>query len=454
MHIGDTIAAAASGSGRGIRAILRLSGPGAHAAIAALGVEVDKLSIGAPRCVTARLTAFPRPLPTLCVVSWAGRSYTGEDSAELLLPGNPFVVRQALRKLLESPGVRHAEPGEFTARAFLNGRMNLDQAEAVGALIGARTREELEAAHRLRDGASGRTAAAWLDEAANLLALVESGIDFTDQEDVTPIDGPTLRARLTALRGHTRIGEGERAGAGEARVVLAGAPNAGKSTLFNALLGRARSVASPIPGATRDAIQESLDLGAERVGAGGVALVDLAGLDGALAARGGADAAAQRLAAAAIAAADVVVHCDPTGRFHPLPGVEHARAVIRLRTKADLALGAGEESAGAPLRVCALDGRGLGALRRAIADQAFAREARGGVEAALAPRRRSALRRADAALGEALQAVGAGERGALARPEVVAQALREAVDALGELSGRVHPDDVIGRIFATFCIGK
>lgn len=448
MRLGDTIAAIATAPGRSRRAMLRLSGPAAHGAAKALGVVLPApIESHRPRCAVVGVRMGASELPALCVVSFASRSFTGEDTVELIVPGQPHLTQRLLRDLIETPGVRHAEPGEFTARAFLNGRMSVDEAEAVGALIGARNAEELAAAHRLRSGEPGREAMRWLEEAATLLALVESGIDFTDQEDVVPISAQDLRARLEALAQGLSAALGPRrvreALAPTPRVALVGAPNAGKSTLFNGLLGRSRAVTSDQPGTTRDALEETLDLSSEAPGAGVVTLVDLAGLDEALHARSAPDSESQRLAQRAIERCDVALLCDPTGSFELADSLPSGAAVIRLRTKADLPR---EGSAGPALEVCGLDGRGLGALRRAIADSAFASEARGASEAALGPRRRAALERALSTVEAAASSVGGAE--------ITAHSLREAVDALGELAGRVHPDDIIGRIFATFCIGK
>jgi tRNA modification GTPase len=239
------------------------------------------------------------------------------------------------------------------------------------------------------------------------------------------------------------------------RVVLAGPPNAGKSTLFNALLGRRRAIVSPVAGTTRDALEEELDLSADAPGAGTVILIDLAGLDEPPAAA--IDAAAQSRARETIAAADAVIHCDPSGRFPGLvarPGTP----MIRVRTKADVpgaararrpdrAVDAGRE----PLAICALDGWNLPALRRAIADAAWGSRAAG--LAALLPRHRRALTDAATQLREARALIAPAAR-ALPDPALTASALRAALDVLGELVGRISPDDVIGRVFATFCVGK
>jgi tRNA modification GTPase len=335
--------------------------------------------------------------------------------------------------------VRLAGPGEFTARAYLNERMSLDQAEGIAAVIAAESAEQLAAAGELLSGATGDVYRAWAEELATLLALVEAGIDFTDQEDVVAIAPEELRGRLAVLTAAIRErigGEGVvEASAGLPRVVLVGEPNAGKSTLFNALLGRERAVVSAEAGTTRDVLEEPLDLTGALPGAGRVTLVDMAGLD-----RTG--AASQEAARASIARADVLVHCDPGGRFEGLSG---GKPAIRVRTKADLLRpeGTGETPVPREISVCALDGWNLNVLRRAIADAACG--SRNAGAALLLPRHRRTLAEAAARMEDAKRSGG---------PEVVASHLRQALDALGELVGRISPDDVIGRVFATFCVGK
>ncbi len=450
MRGGDTIAAVATGGGRSRRAIIRLSGPGLPDLLAHLLTPPDP----PPGVSAARLRLTPAlELPLLVMRSAAGRSYTGEESAELIVPGNPHLLARIMALLVSHEGVREATPGEFSARAFLSGRLTLAQAEGVAAMIAARTDEQLAAAARLISGATGERYKAWADEAATLQALVEAGIDFTDQEDVVPIPPAELARRLDALTAEITEALGSTRGA-EApshlpMVVLAGEPNAGKSTLFNALLGRRRSVVSDQRGTTRDVIAEPLDLSRDVPGGPTIMLADLAGLDADAA--GMIDEQAQRRAIDAIAAADVVVHCDPTGRFAPLPPPRDGRAdrtVIRVRTKADLPTAPGPASA-EDLAVCAVDGYNLGPLRRAIADAAWGGSVAAS-EAALLPRHRRALAQAAHHLAEA-RALASGST---AHPELTAGALRAALDHLGELTGEVSPDDVIGRIFATFCVGK
>lgn len=446
MPTGDTIVAWASPSGRSARALVRASGPACPGLL-------ERCFTPAPRgrgAVPSRLAlADGLELPVLLLRMVAPASYTGEESFEVLLPGNPELVRRVLDRLTAEPGVRHAGPGEFSARALLNDRITLEQAEGVLALILARRDDELAAAKGLACGHSGERYRGWSEEIATLLALVEAGIDFTDQEDVVPIDAATLRARLSSL---AREIEGFLGGAGGResrrdvpRVVLAGAPNAGKSTLFNALLGRTRSVASPSPGTTRDVIEEELHLEHEGLAGSPVALADLPGLD---APPDEVGRAAQDAARRAIADADLLIWCDPTGRFESGPEVVSGQSrIIRVRTKSDLPGAAGPSDA---IDLCALDGWNLATLRRAIAD---------GV-AALAPSALSAVapRHAHASAEALVQLRGAetsaGEEGSLDSPELVASALRSALDAFDDLAGRISPDQVLGRIFSAFCVGK
>jgi tRNA modification GTPase len=501
---GDTIAALAGPAPGGRRLLLRISGPDTAAVLHRLTTPpTPNDTAPAPALERGTLNAalhagFAAPLPARVLRFAAPRSFTGEDAAELLLPANPTIAERALDLVLATPGVRLALPGEFTARAYLNDRLTLEQAEGVGALIAANSEADLAAAQSLLSGSTGTRYAAWGDRLARLLALVEAGIDFSDQEAVVPITAADLHRELTALCAEITalIAPSTR----EQRttlplVMLVGAPNAGKSTLFNALLGHRRAVVSATAGTTRDVIVEETDLipHAGTLDAVRVRLADSAGVDEP-AATAFTDprtsksffqkvAQASRLcgtpmfsatgetpvppdscfetASTPVAAdlgqartrdaltdADVLVHCDPTGRFSmPLP--QHA-TIIRVRTKGDLPHGSGAEH----LAVCALDGWNLSTLKRTIADLA-ATHARGtpNTRSIVIPRHDRLLRQAAATIIAALELIPAAGR-ALPNAELIANTLRATLDTLSELTGRISPDDVLGRIFATFCIGK
>ena len=441
MSAPGTIAAIASSPGAGARAILRISGDGTARALESLGIQDPARRAAAP--VRVRLCQGCA-LPALLIRFTTPGSYTGQHAAEILFPGNPRLADRLLALVLSVDGVRLAEPGEFSARAYLSGRLTLAQAEGVGALISARTDEQLRGASDLLAGRTGETYRRWSDELATLLALVEGGIDFTDQEDVTPIPEHELNRRIGALTASIadRLSEG---GAGEHRgtqalAVLVGEPSAGKSTLFNALLGRERAVTAAAPGTTRDVLVEPLNLDPGRSGSGSINLADLPGLDPRARER---DRDAQRHALDAIRRADLLIQCDPSGRFPPIAHAPGHAPVLRVRTKADLPAPGGAEPG---LSVCALDGYHLDALRRSLAEL----DVNAGAASAqsLVPRHAAALARSCESLQLAGSAAPSGQL------ELIAAPLRDALDALGELTGEVSPDEIIGRVFATFCVGK
>ena len=396
-------------------------------------------------------------VPALAVVMPGPGSATGEDCVELHAVGNPMVLDRIVAAVIARSmgGARHAQPGEFSVRAVLGGRIAVADAERVAAAIAAETDAELAAAESLRAGHHERSVAAAADEVAAVLALVEAGIDFTDQEDVVAIGRADLERRVKALLGSLRSLAGAAKGAERARraprAVLVGPPNAGKSSLLNALLGNERTVASPERGTTRDAVEVAIALpgGIEAV------LVDAPGLDDAAE---GIDLAAQRRAADAIARADAIVACEAAdgdardARTPTLAATDAVRApVLRVRTKCDLepapcARGAGNDrGSDSPIRTSATTGEGVDRLRAALARALESAAPRAGHEASLGAARGALLGEAAAALEESL---------APDQPELVAASLRTALDRLGEVAGAIPPDDVLGRLFAGFCVGK
>lgn len=437
MRTGDTIVAIASAPGHARLAIVRLSGSDVIDVLRALctsppttrGIHDVRLRVSEDRSLE---------MPARCLLMPGPRSYTGEECCELQVPGSPVVAERVLACCLRVDGVRRAEAGEFSARAFMHGKLSLDRAEGVQAVISARGEDELLAARSALSGETGARVRALVDRLAHTLALVEAGIDFTDQEDVVAIEPEDLRAQLTSIRAGlvALAGPGGERTTGAPRVALVGPPNAGKSTLFNALLGRERVAVSEVAGTTRDALVEAVDFGGVHA-----QLVDLAGLDEALADCSAIDADAQRRAREVIESCDLVLHCDPVGD-HETPAFDGP--IIRVRTKADLVSAASHEGA---IGVCALDGFGvrtlLDAVRGALTKQV--RTSKGDAGGVVIARHRSAMLDAIESLDGALAAH---------EPELCASAMRVALDALGSITGEVTPDDVIGRIFASFCVGK
>lgn len=400
--------------------------------------------------------------PCLTLLFPAPRSYTGQDVIEIALPGNPTMIDRVASLALDH-GARQAEAGEFTARAWMNSRMTLTQAEGVAATIAAASDAQLRAAQALRGNRLGRVAAGLCDRLADALALVEAGIDFTDEEDVVAINPADLAQRLDELA--REIDDtlsrsiGSESLSALPRVVLVGEPNAGKSTLYNALLARKRAVVSGRAGTTRDAIAEPMHLDPGDPLSPEVLLMDIAGLDDSPL---GLNPLMQRAAREAIAGADLLVALEapdaalPSQALAAALRLAHAAApVVAVRSKADLASSA-PRGAGGGMRVSALTGEGLAALRRRIAEVLTDRLAAPSAEAlALLPRHEQLLREARVHLGAAHSLAGRQEASRTLRDaEIIAASMRSALDALGALAGAVSPEDVLGRIFAGFCIGK
>ena len=465
MSTTDTIAALATPAGRSPLALIRCSGPAVPEIIAEHLHAPDQAEPALdPAARWARRVVFDlagKPLPVRALHAPAPRTYTGEPTLELLLPGNPHLIERVLTQLTAHITTHHtlraAHPGEFTARAYLNGRLSLDRAEGVAATIAADSADQLAAAKRALTGIAGRARRAWADDLATLLALVEAGIDFTDQEAVVPIAPADLHARLTAIASAVReeVGQGSSSSSRSiARehpaVVLAGPTGAGKSTLFNALLGtnRApRAITDAQPHTTRDALAEPLDLRPDAHTT--VTLIDLPGTETEAApARTPAQRAALDITARAIETADLVILCDPAGIFDPPRTLDPATPTLRVRTKADLPRASATAE---DLAVCALDAYHLPALRRAIAEQAVGTQL--AATAAVLPRHHAALVRTEIALASAIETIDPSAH-ALADPELTAAALRDALDALGQITGTMTPDDILARVFSTFCVGK
>ncbi len=429
--------------------MVRLSGPGVRGAVEALAGSVPpprearlRRLVGADWAVIDQALVLWTPGPA---------SYTGEDGAELHLHGGAAVV-DALSEALLALGLRLAEPGEFTRRAFENGKLDLDQAEAVADLVDAETEGQRRQALAQLDGALGRRYEAWREALLEALANLEAAIDFPDEElpvDVSARARPPLEALAAQLGAALAgAGRGERVREGY-RVAIIGAPNAGKSSLLNRLIAREAAIVTATPGTTRDVIEAPLLIGGFKV-----LLADTAGIreaadeiegEGVRRARAWADSAALRL---------WVVDASASGGAWRLASDAARVGDLMLLNKADQPAGsdagwAGTHAGAAGLAVSnisATTGAGLEALHLALHRRVS--DDLAGAEFPAATRARHRAR-----LEEALAAVGRG-LGALDSPELAAEDLRLAVRALGRITGRIDPEEVLGRIFASFCIGK
>jgi tRNA modification GTPase len=484
----DTIVAVSSPPGRSFRGLIRCSGPETRSIAQGLLRQADaddphtRSPFVSPGTLTTQQIVLPivtqkgapgrawiaPALPVLITASTAPRSYTGQDMLELQCPGNPALLDRVVHRSMEL-GARLAEPGEFTFRAFLAGKLSLTQAEGIAATITATSDSQLHAASLLRRGTLGSFATQTVSELADQLALVEASIDFTDQEDVVLITSGQLFARLEPLT-HRVTGLLARSrswGAIESlpRIVLVGRPSSGKSTLFNALLGRERAVTSPLPGTTRDVLAEPLTIRNPKGQNAEVLLVDIAGLD---TPRQALDRDAQAAARRAIEEADLILYVvdDPADQdpintqstpiSHEMP---NDKPVIRVFSKSELRQDNRHDRSDTPhlgIRVSAFTGAGIEALRQAITEQLASRSISVMADMlALQPRHDSALRQTLVHLDIVRNRLSSQRPDlAIQQVELIAGHLRQALDALSTLGGQMTPDDIIGRIFSKFCIGK
>ncbi|MDG1899457.1 MAG: 50S ribosome-binding GTPase, partial [Phycisphaerales bacterium] len=288
MDTTATILAVSSSPGRSARGLVRISGPRAFDLIARELLSAFHAESVRREIRPARLRFSGSELPVLLLTAPGPTTATGEDVVELQAPGNPLLLARIVDALVESGrsadfDVRLAEPGEFTARAFFNGRCSLTEAEGIAATIAACSDAQLRAASMLRTGRLGTVARELSESIASMLALVEAGIDFSDEEDVVAIPPDELVSRLEPIRdvihGVLDRSIGMESLQSLPHVVLCGPPNAGKSTLFNALLGHERAIVSDRPGTTRDVLREPMDLSVGNAAAREVMLIDLAGID-------------------------------------------------------------------------------------------------------------------------------------------------------------------------------
>ncbi|MCB9704492.1 MAG: tRNA uridine-5-carboxymethylaminomethyl(34) synthesis GTPase MnmE [Myxococcales bacterium] len=435
-----TIVGVATGSADGGVAIIRLSGPRARAIVVDLVGELP-----APRMLGRRRVRLAVSVEDALVVDMPGpRSFTGEDVVELHVHGGARNVQEIVDHLLVCGAVA-AGPGEFSRRAFENGRLSLDQAEGIAALIAARTQEAVDQARRLVAGELADEVEALRGQIEDLRVEIEANLDFP--EDVDAADEArwlrTMDELLAPLERWLARFEAGRRARERARVVLAGPPNAGKSSLFNALLGRARAIVAAEPGTTRDYVEAELELGRH-----GVVLVDTAGIRGAGA--GAIEEAGIVRSREQLAGADLIlwIEAADAAASEEMPEEIPGATLIRIESKRDL--GARRvEWLGVSARGGA-DDPGLEALRAAISRWIASDQEHPWIGLA---RHRERAAEAHEALAEAASLARAG-----APLEVIAFQIGIAERRLAEISGRAALGavgaEVLDRIFSRFCIGK
>lgn len=437
----DTIVALATAPGRGAVALIRMSG---RDALTLAQRHIHPWPRAARRATLAAISDGDEVLDrALVTIFTAPHSFTGEDTIEIATHGGSVVPALVMAALVRN-GARPAEPGEFTRRAVLNGKLDLVQAEAVGDLVDATSNAMRRAALAQLDGGLSRRIDALRDRVIELEALVAYDIDFPEEDD-----GPIPRGRvehatdellvaLDALLATAPTGELVRNGA---LVVIAGAPNAGKSSLFNALLGRARAIVTDVPGTTRDAIEATLD-----VGGWPVRLVDTAGL------RDTTDTIERigiEVSERYLAAADLVLACGDTDESVATTAEAIAQRVpapvLRVRTKSDLARTATEG-------VSTVTGAGVPELVDRIAAAVETRYGSISLDAPILTRERQ--RHAVATARDEVAAFRDAWATDAVPATVAAVHLRAAAGALTEVTGAIDIEDVLDRLFRSFCVGK
>jgi tRNA modification GTPase len=430
----ETIAAISSAVGPAARIIVRVSGGRAIEIAQGLCAEL-RAEPGSASRTSLQMRGFEVAIWVYVFRSPA--SYTGEDLVEFHLPGNPLLGQMLMVELI-TRGAILSEAWEFKARAYFNGQIDLTEAEGVAATIAAHSEGELRAARQLLAGELARRLRPVMDLVAETLGLIEVGIDFSE-EDVTFLSAADVVDRIgraeNMLADLMRQSVRFEALAHEPRLVLVGRPNAGKSTLLNALAGQARAVVSAVAGTTRDAISAEVELAR-----GMIRVVDVAGIEDATRS----DMIEQQMRGQALREAEtadlvVLVRDGITDAPIDLPRA----ADLHVLTKADL----GQRAPGtSEMAVSALTGYGMDALRHRLDELAFGRATPSGT-LALNARHLREIELAREALMRAVNLAGSGV-------ELIALELREALDQMGRILGIVSPDDLLGKIFSTFCIGK
>ncbi len=442
----ETIFALATAPGKAGIAVIRISGRGASAALADLAGSVPQPRYAAH--VQLRDTRSGEAIDDGIALYFAApHSFTGEDVVELQLHGSRAVIDAVFALLGGRENCRLAEPGEFTRRAFLNGKLDLTEAEAIGDLVAAETAAQRRQALRQLAGEFGHLCEAWRARLIRLQAKLEAAIDFPE-EDLPPglwescqAEAGTLRGEIAALLADNHRGERLRDGLS---VAILGPPNAGKSSLMNTLAKRDVAITSHIAGTTRDVIEVALDLGGYPV-----VLADTAGLrmagdaieeEGMRRARARAETADLRL---------IVVDASRPEEANAVKALVTQDAIL-IANKIDLAGAAGADWAdrlgvGPASRLSVATGEGMAEFVKRLSDRVAGLMSGGATPLVTRARHRQALEACAAALGRLPMA---------GLPELAAEELRAAVRALGRITGRVDVEDMLDALFRDFCIGK
>ena len=444
MSASDTIVAIGTPPGQGAISVIRISG-GSVPEVLSTCLDCNLAALAPRRAMLARILDEQRQVIDEGLLTYfpGPQSYTGEDVAEFSGHGGILVTRKVLERFLQC-GARPADPGEFSQRSFLNGKMDLTQAEAVMDVISAQTELALKSASEQLSGRLGDRLQAMREELIVVLAHVEAFIDFPE-EDIDPETGEQLASRIEAIRERARdllatADQGRILRQG-VRTVICGAPNVGKSSLLNVLSGFERAIVSDTAGTTRDTIEEVINLRGIPL-----RLVDTAGMreaEDAIEAEGIERTRRQ------LETAELVLHViDASGPLSEDEAIEHCQ-LVRVLNKCDLGVHADYEGHDGVEFSC-IEDQGRDELAAAIEEKlGFGGGAIGGDSIAVSARHQQSLERAAELLSAGKVRLAVGES-----PEFIALELRSALEALGEIVGRTDVEDILGEIFSSFCIGK
>lgn len=437
MNNGDTIVALSTPAGRGAIAIIRVSGSGAHRMLRSLFRPFGGADMTPNMLTLGEISADGIRDKVMAVIFRAPRSYTGEDMAEVHCHGSPEIAARIIRGFIAC-GARAAQPGEFTRRAFLGGKLTLDEAEAVGDMIAAQSQAQINAAYDAMRGRLSADVAYIYNLILDVVSACEAAIDYPE-EDVEEQTEAEAREKLTAARGRLEAlvatydaGEKVRGGV---KVAIIGVPNAGKSSLLNRLLGRERAIVTANAGTTRDTVEESYEYRGVLF-----TLVDTAGLR---AAEDEAERAGVKRSAEAAKTAHIVLRVTDLTRPAPAE-TETTGTVIEVYNKTD----ASPDRPTGGVCVSALTGEGIEELREKIYEAALGEGVSTDGGMLTGARHYELALAALSALSDGLDSLGS------APPDCVLVDLRRALHLLGGITGASATDDVLDSIFSRFCVGK